>query len=272
MRILITGGASGIGRAVALLLGQRGVDVDVIGGRSEARGAELAAGFADLKGTLRFFPADLSSLEGIDGILDEYLAQTETLDAALLNAGVFQKEATLDDKGRDRAFIVNYLHRFIFVRRLNKVLQAAPAPRILINGSSNAALRIELHPQVFGRQYGGTKGLTHALAANGFLTYWLNRRFDTGMPVQAINPGYVATKMVEGGGLFMRLRSRWLAIEPEKAAAKIVQVLLDQETVGQDGVFFDGTRRLGFKQGISGEPEKFDQIWKLSLELAEMKS
>ena len=41
MRILITGGTSGIGRAVALLLGQRGVDVDVIGGGSEARGAEL---------------------------------------------------------------------------------------------------------------------------------------------------------------------------------------------------------------------------------------
>ena len=256
MRILITGGTSGIGRAVALLLGQRGVDVDVIGGRSEARGAELAAEFANLKGTLHFFPADLSSLEGINGILDEYLSQTETLDAAFLNAGVFQKEATLDDKGRDRAFIVNYLHRFIFVRRLNKVLQAAPVPRILINGSSNAALRIELNPQVFGRKYGGTKGLIHALAANGFLTYWLNRRFDTGVPVQAINPGYVDTKMVEGSGLFMRLLSRWLAIEPAKAAAKIVQVLLDQETLGQDGVFFRWHQKGRLQAGDFGRTRK----------------
>ena len=111
MRILITGGTSGIGRAVALLLGQRGVEVEVIGGRNEARGAELAAEFANLKGTLRFFPADLSSLEGVNGVLDKYLSQTETLDAAFLNAGVFRKEAILDDKGRDRAFIVNYLHR-----------------------------------------------------------------------------------------------------------------------------------------------------------------
>ena len=109
-------------------------------------------------------------------------------------------------------------------------------------------------------------------SGNGFLTYWLNRRFDTGVPVQAINPGYVNTKMVEGGGFVMRLLARRLAIEPAKAAAKIGQVLLDQQTVGQDGVFFDGTRMVGFKKGISGEPEKFDQIWKLSLELAEMKS
>ena len=132
------------------------------------------------------------------------------------------------------------------------------------------ALGIDLNRQVFGRQYAGTKGLTHALAANGFLTFWLNRKYDTGVPVQSINPGYVNTKMVEGGGFFMRLLSRWFAIEPEKAAEKIVQVLLDQKTVGKDGVFFDGTKEVGFKKGITGEPEKFDQIWKLSLELAEM--
>ena len=115
------------------------------------------------------------------------------------------------------------------------------------------------------------KGSTHALAANGFLTYWLNLKFNTGAPVQSINPGYVNTKMVEGGGFFMRLLSRLFAIEPEKAAVKIVHVLLDQGTLGIDGAFFDGTKEVGFRKGIAGEPEQFDQIWKLSLELAEMK-
>ena len=119
VRILITGGTSGIGRAVALLLGQRGIDVDVIGGSNQARSAELAAAFEDLPGTLRFLPADLSSVEGINCAVSEYLSQTEKLDAAFLNAGVFHKDARLDDKGRDTAFIVNYLHRFMFVRRMN---------------------------------------------------------------------------------------------------------------------------------------------------------
>ena len=199
MRILITGGTSGIGRAVAVLLGQHGAHVDVIGGINEARGAALTAEFQDLEGTMCFFPADLSSLESINDVLDEYLSQSETLDAAFLNAGVFHREATVDAKGRDTAFMVNYLHRFIFVRRLNELLRSSAEPRILINGSSNRALGLDLDPQVFGRRYSGTKGLTHALAANGFLTYWLNRRFATGVPVQSIDPGYVNTKMVEGG-------------------------------------------------------------------------
>ena len=69
----------------------------------------------------------------------------------------------------------------------------------------------------------------------------------------------------------MRLLSRLFAIEPEKAAVKIVHVLLDQGTLGIDGAFFDGTKEVGFRKGIAGEPEKFDQIRKLSLELAEMK-
>ena len=132
------------------------------------------------------------------------------------------------------------------------------------------ALGIDLNRQVFGPAIRRNQGLTHALAANGFLTYWLNRKHDTGVPVQSINPGYVNTKMVEGGGFFMRLLSRWFAIEPKKAAEKIVQVLLDQNNAGKDGVFFDGTKEVGFKKGIAGEPEKFHQIWKLSLELAEM--
>ena len=271
MRVLITGGTSGIERAVALLLGRTSIDVEVIGGRNQAKGAELAAAFENLLGALRFFPADLSSFEGINGALDEYLSQTEKLDAAFLNAGIFKKKAKLDDKGRDTAFIVNYLHRFIFARRLNTVLRASSAPRILINGSSNMALGIDVSQQVFGRRYAGTKGLTHALAANGFLTYWLNLKFNTGVPVQSISPGYVRTTMVEGGGFFMRLLSRLFAIEPEKAAVKIVHVLLDQGTLGIDGAFFDGTKEVGFRKGIAGEPEKFDQIWKLSLELAEMR-
>ena len=137
MRVLITGGTSGIERAVALLLGQRSLDVDVIGGKDEAKEAELAAAFSNLPGTFRFCPADLSSLEGINGALDEFLSQTENLDAAFLNAGIFKKKAKLDDKERDTAFIVNYLHRFIFARRLNTVLRVSPTHRILINGSSN---------------------------------------------------------------------------------------------------------------------------------------
>ena len=38
--------------------------------------------------------------------------------------------------------------------------------RILINGSSNRALGIDLDPRVVGRRYSGTKGLVHALAAS----------------------------------------------------------------------------------------------------------
>ena len=206
-------------RAVDVLLGRHDVGVDVIGGLHEARGAALVAEFQDLPGALRFFPADLSSLEEINSILGEYLSQTHMLDAAFLNAGIFHKEATVDGKGRDTAFIVNYSHQFVFARRLN----SSAAPEILINGSANIALGLDLDPQVYGRRNRGTKGLTHALAANGFLPYWLNRKFPTSVPVQLIDPGYVNTKMVAGGGLVMRLLSRWFAITSQKAVEKVVQ-------------------------------------------------
>ncbi|MCY3813155.1 MAG: hypothetical protein OXH15_15270 [Gammaproteobacteria bacterium] len=76
--------------------------------------------------------------------------------------------------------------------------------------------------------------------------------------------------MVQGDGLFLSLLSRWFAAEPEAAAGKIVRLLQSPETAAADGAYFAGTREVGFRAGISAHPGRFDRIWQLSLQLAEM--
>jgi NAD(P)-dependent dehydrogenase (short-subunit alcohol dehydrogenase family) len=64
---VVTGGTSGIGRAVALLLANRGAEVMVVG-RDRARGAETEAALRRASGGIgAFLRADLSLLSSLLG-------------------------------------------------------------------------------------------------------------------------------------------------------------------------------------------------------------
>ena len=84
--VIVTGGASGIGRATALLLAREGArifigDIDEEGGRSAAaEGA--AAGLA-----VEFLPLDLTSAASIDNFVAAVHGQVEPIDGLVNAAG-----------------------------------------------------------------------------------------------------------------------------------------------------------------------------------------
>jgi NAD(P)-dependent dehydrogenase (short-subunit alcohol dehydrogenase family) len=61
---LVTGGTSGIGRAVANQLAIRGADV-IVTGRDQARGDEVVDGITAARGKARFIAADLANFEDV---------------------------------------------------------------------------------------------------------------------------------------------------------------------------------------------------------------
>ena len=235
MRILITGGTSGIGRAVAMERAARGDEVHVV-----ARDpAKLAALRRDLNGsTVEVFAADLSSVPDIKRFAREYRATHSALDLLFLNAGIFLRTPEINDEGHDRGFVVNYLHRFLLSVLLNPVLRAAEQPRVLVNGDPRMVPALQLDAEVFGRSYPAMRGAIQALAANTFLVYWLNRQFASGVPISLISPGYVRTNM--GGRKLLRAFARFdpLASEPEQAAQRIAEYIDTISPRDADGRFF----------------------------------
>lgn len=267
---MVTGGTSGIGRSVALRLGGNGHSIDVVGGINLEKGRLLKNRFASLPGSMRFFPVNLSSIDETKEFAESYLAENGALDVLFLNAGTYVKQPHLDKHGLDTGFAVNFLHRFILLLLLNPLLRRGHG-RAIINGSSRFAQSLRLNEEVFARKYSTTTGMMQATYANGYLTHWLNRRFQSEVPVQSVNPGFVKTNSLPQNALATILSSLF-AIPPEQAAEKIVAIIENENLSRTDGVYLNGRDVKGFSKGIRKNPEAFLKLWQLSLQACALRA
>lgn len=267
MRVLVTSGTSGIGRAVALKLGAAGHEVDVVGGPNLEKGQKLEQEFATLPGKIRFYPVDLSTIGAIKEFAKSYIEETDSLHVAFLNAGVPSEALQVTIDGLDRAFVVNYLHRFMLLILLNPLLLRSQGG-ILLNGSSAFATPIDFDPFVFGRKT-GLNGVLQTSAANGFLGCWLNREYQTGVPCISYNPGVVKTETMKKAAhpLFHMLSSPF-SLTPEEAADNIYHVLLNDLTEKNNGLFIDGRTQKKFGLTIRTRRDVFRMLCATSLNLS----
>ena len=94
---IVTGAASGIGRAMALGLAQAGIDVIGVDRAAQAL-AGVAASAAGFAGKFVAHPADLSQADSFDTIANAALANTGRIDILVNNAGVGQASIKADQR------------------------------------------------------------------------------------------------------------------------------------------------------------------------------
>ena len=129
---VVTGATAGIGRAVAVRLAAEGFRVLAVGRdrtRGEAVLGELHAARARAGDAAehRFLAADLASMAGTAELADEVARHTDRVDALVCCAGIFALRPEWTDEGLERTFALNYLSRFLLVRRLEPLLTASPS-------------------------------------------------------------------------------------------------------------------------------------------------
>ena len=114
---LVTGGASGIGRATALLLAQEGAavtiaDLDAAGGQAVVQ--EIVAG----GGRAIFVPCDVSRASDCQRAVQQTVATFGGLDILFNNAGIIRRADVLDttEEEWDRVMAVNVKSIFLMSR------------------------------------------------------------------------------------------------------------------------------------------------------------
>jgi len=128
---VITGANSGIGLAVAQILGSRGAEI-VLACRDRDKGRAAARTVPGHdKGRVDVRRVDLTDLESVRAFADGLTAQTGPIDVLVNNAGVLGAPYRLTPEGVDQHFAANHLGHFL----LTTLLLPSIRERVVITGS-----------------------------------------------------------------------------------------------------------------------------------------
>lgn len=212
MKAVILGAASGMGRAIARQLVERGDSVFVLGIGAD----DLAKSAADLaarnpKVVVGHAVCDLERPEGFAEALDAADAGLANFDTVIVTAAMFATQDALeaDIELARRLVTVNYANTVVFCEHVRKRLLARGGGRLAVF-SSVAGDR--------GRKpvgiYGSSKaGISHYLES-------LDHKFhEAGLNVLCVKPGFVKTGMTAG------LKPPPFAGEPEQVASAVIRAL-----------------------------------------------
>lgn len=137
--ILITGGAQGIGRAVAEVLAAEGARV-ALGGRDEAKALAAAAEITEAGGTAAGLQLDVASRESFRATMQRVVDELGSIDILINNAGITKPQPFLEitDDVWDGIMRVNSLGVLIGTQEAARVMIAQGRGGKIINTASIA--------------------------------------------------------------------------------------------------------------------------------------
>jgi NAD(P)-dependent dehydrogenase (short-subunit alcohol dehydrogenase family) len=285
-RMIVTGGASGVGIETTRALAGRGAEV-TIAVRDTDAGERVAA---EIDGDVRVAPLELTDLASVGAFVD---AWDGSLDVLINNAGVMAiQQLELTDGGIEKQFATNHLGHFALAVGLHGALAAAEGEARIVSVSSRGHLAspVVFEDINFGRReytpfgaYGQSK-TANVLFAVGATDRWA----DDGIYSNALMPGGIATNLQRHVGA--DFIPRWLAEQerngrqvtlktPEQGAATSVLVATSPLLAGIGGRYFEDCNEAeplepGSEQGAAAgvatyalDRENADRLWELSLDL-----
>jgi len=237
---LVTGAASGIGRAVAARLEAAGMDVLAVDRTPDRDGPGLP------------FEADLATREGNRSAVDEALGRFGRLDAVVPNAG-FQRVSPVqafDEDDWDAMLAVLLTSPFLLAKYAWEALTEAPDAAFIAIASVHALVASPYKAAYVSAKH-GVVGLVRTLALEGA---------ERGITTAAVCPAYVRTPLVEAQ-IADQARAHGISedrvLQDVILASQPVKRLIEPEEVADTVAFLLGPAGRAF----TGCPVTMDLGW-----------
>jgi NAD(P)-dependent dehydrogenase (short-subunit alcohol dehydrogenase family) len=181
---LVTGGGSGVGRAIALALAGAGIEVTICGRRADTLDA-VAAG----NPRIHTIPADVTDEHAVSALYEKAEAARGPFDIVVANAGTADSAPAHRTSLSDwrKTIEVNLTGAFVTVKPALSGMSARKSGRIVFVAST-AGLKGYAYVAPYVAAKHGVIGLMRALAAE---------TAKSGVTVNAVCPGYVETEMLD---------------------------------------------------------------------------
>ncbi|MDO5015126.1 MAG: SDR family NAD(P)-dependent oxidoreductase [Clostridia bacterium] len=191
MTVLITGGATGIGKAICEIFAKNGYDLAINYYKSEKEALLLKKELQDMyKGKIELFKYNLASLDNVSNLYHEFKqAYPKGADVLVNNAGICEDKLfqDLDDDKINEIYNVNLLSAIKLTRLVISDM---------ISKKSGTIINISSISGVLGCSYEVDYSTTKA-ALNGFTKALSKEVGKSNITVNAIAPGIIKTEMTK---------------------------------------------------------------------------
>lgn len=277
---IITGANSGIGKAAAIQIAQKGVRV-IMACRDQERGATALHDVRTMSGseTVELMLVDMSSQTSIRAFASEFYAKYDRLDVLIHNAAAFDiraKTRHLSADGIESVWATNHLGPVLLTDLLLDALKRSEQGRIITISSKGLIvypfLKVDLDdPEFANRKFSVQKAYYQSKLAQVMYTYWLADQLkETPITVNSIRVTNVRIDvdtrypdMPKYKRRMYALKSK-SAITPEKMAETYTYLATSDAVRTTTGKYFDDPTHIVNSSGYSRNPEHIAALMTLT--------
>ncbi|MFC1878785.1 SDR family oxidoreductase [Chloroflexota bacterium] len=241
---IITGANTGIGKAIAHGLAERGLPILMVC-RSFEKGqraqAEIQAATGDA--SIDLLIGDLSCNESVRALADAILARREGIAALIHNAGIWQRKLQFNPDGIELTFAINHLAPFLLTHLLlDRLIESAPSRVVNVNAGLYTLGRLDLERTPRGKDFSPLRTYPTSKLANVLFTRQMARRLaGSNVTINAVHPGVIRTNLgvLPGGNSRMaRLFKFWMK-SPQHGAQGPIFLATSPQVAAVSGAFYD---------------------------------